>query len=150
MESEEWMEVDDQDDVDMVSVSETTGSIRPYIPPIVVPVTEPVVELPSSYHGIRFLTSEYDNHLYGIPPPRCTHARTVWLQAGLPMSAVSRVIEVKLMDWAIVYAHIEMEGDSSQEVRSVRYQTSTDCLYFCSWRVLLRWLFCACQQTVGL
>jgi hypothetical protein len=132
-------------DMDTVSVSETTESIRPYIPPINVP--DVVVELPAEYCGVRLLTSEYDQHLYGIPPLGCFHARTIWLQAGLPVSAVARFLEIKMIDWAYGYAQLEIRGE---EIRSVRYQTSRDCLYFCSWRVFLRWIMCACGGSVGL
>jgi len=128
-------ESDKEEDVDMVSVSETTESIRPYIPPIQVPIV--VEETPFVYCGVRLVTSEYDHHLYGIPPLTCFHARTIWLQAGLPLHAVARFLEIKMIDWACIYAQLDIQGE---EIRSVRYQTSSDCLYFCSWGVFLRWM----------
>ena len=131
--------------MDTISVSETTESIRPYIPPIHVP--NAVVEHPAEYGGVRLLTSEYDQHLYGIPPLGCFHARTIWLQAGLPLHALARFLEIKMIDWACTYALLDIQH---KEIRSVRYQTSRDCLYFCSWHVFLRWIMCACGGSVGL
>ncbi len=132
--------------IDTVSVSETHEQIKPFVPPrIQVPIV--AEELPAVYCGVRLLTSEYDQHLYGIPPLGCFHARTIWLQAGLPVGALGRFLEMKLIDWASVYAHMEIQGE---EIRSVRYQASGDCLYFCSWRVFLRWMMCACLGSVGL
>ncbi len=122
----------------------------PVVPPIPVPflslLMPPEEEIPLFYRGIRLLTSPYEPHLYGIPPPQIPHARVIWLQAGLPMHAVARFLEVKLLDWACLYSLVEIEGE---EIRSVRYQTSTDCLYFCSWRVFLRWMLVACDQSTG-
>lgn len=140
MEGEQGEE-QEQDD-DGVSVSETK---RPSIPPIQLP---PVMEeVPAVYCGVRLYTSEWDQHMYGIPPPGCFHARTIWLQAGLPVCAVARFLEIKLVDWTIMYAQLEMAGE---EIRSVRYQAPAECLYFCSWRVFLRWMMCACLGSTGL
>lgn len=137
------MDKEDEGDVDMISVSETTESIRPYIPPIQVPVEE----TPFVYCGVRLISSAYDHHLYGIPPLSCFHARTIWLQAGLPMCVMARFLETKMIDWACVYAQLDIQDE---EIRSVRYQAPSDCLYFCSWRVFLRWMMCSCIGSVGL
>lgn len=133
------------EDILMVSVSDTQPRTTPCVPP---PIQLPLVveESPVVYCGVRLLTSEYDQHLYGIPPPSCFHARTIWFQAGLPMRALGRWLEVKLVDWAYTYALVDIQAE---EIRSVRYQASGNCLYFCSWRVFLRWMMCACIMSVG-
>lgn len=144
MDAEDTEDTEDAEDADMISISETTDRILPSVTPsIQVPVAE---EVPVIYRGIHLLTSEYNQCLYGIPPLTCFHARTMWLQAGLPVRAVARFLEIKLMEWAYVYAQMDIQGE---EIRSIRYQASTDCLYFCSWRVFLRWMMCACLGSVG-
>lgn len=137
-------EQDTEEDIDMLSVSETSEQILPFVPPPI-QIPDVVEELPMLYRGVRLLTSEYDQHLYSIPPLSCFHARTIWLQAGLPVRAMGRFLEIKLIDWACVYTQIDIHGE---EIQSVRYQASGDCLYFCSWRVFLRWIMCTCIGSV--
>ena len=134
-------------DIDMVS--EITPRIRPYVPPTIqIPVVPVPLELPLAlpsgqdiYAGIRLLTPAENTIPYPRPSVSSHHAYHIWQQAGLPNYAVERFLEIKLIDWASHYAQLEIVG---HDIVSVRYQTPTDCLYFCSWRVFLRWMMCAC------
>ena len=139
------MKTEEEDD-DVITFAEDSSPVRPYVPPIQVPVTV-VEELPTEYRHIRLLTSEYDNSIYGIPPVSHTHARFIWQQAELPMNRVLlRFLEVKLIDW--VHSHTDFQVENGL-IRYVRFQTLTDCLYFCSWSAFLRWMILSCQQSVG-
>ncbi len=150
--ADEDMNTTQEEDIDMTSISETTSTIRPYIPPkIQIPVATIPTIIPSvtpsgdamdaMYAGIRLLAPAENTMPYRMPPASSHHAYHIWQQAGLPMYAVERLIEIKLIEWASQYAQLEISG---HDIVSVRYQTSTDCLYFCSWRVFLRWMICAC------
>lgn len=147
--ADEVMNTTQEEDIDMMSVSETTSTIRPYIPPMIqipavtIPTDSPSVT-PSGedmYAGIRLLTPAENTMPYRMPPASSHHAYHIWQQAGLPNYVVERFLEIKLIDWASQYAQLEIVG---HDILSVRYQTPTDCLYFCSWRVFLRWVMCAC------
>ena len=135
-----------EEEEDVLTFAEETSPIRPYVPPIQVPVTV-AEEIPTEYRQIRLLTSEYDNSIYGIPSVSHPHARAIWEQAGLPMNRVLlRFLEVKLIDWIHSSAEFQVEN---RLIRYVRIQTSTDCLYFCSWSAFLRWMILSCQSSVG-
>ncbi len=107
-----------------------------------VEATSPVVDGIQNYidfpKSLLLTTGGNAQQMFSRPPRSSRDARNVWKQAKLPKSAPLITIERKLLDWAFVYAILEIKD---KRIESITWRGSAVCR--ASWAAFLRWMTCA-------
>ena len=81
--------------------------------------------------------------MYTRPPKTSQDARTIWKQARLPKAAALITIETALLDWAVMYAILEIQD---KKIGSIIWRPESGTVCRGKWEAFLRWILCAAMS----
>jgi len=89
---------------------------------------------------LLLITSSENKETYNIPPKSSADARLIWLQARIPSPASLYEIEKKLLDWALLYAHLDIV---ETKISKILWIISSGATCSGTWKSFLRWMISA-------
>lgn len=89
------------------------------------------------YKEIMLINSSENNETYNIPPKSSADARIIWLQARIPSPASLYEIEKKLLDWALLYAHLDIV---ETKISKIRWIIPSGATCSATWKSFLHWM----------
>lgn len=92
------------------------------------------------------ITKQSDRTQLKIPPRGSYDARKIWLKAGIPTITTLIYAEMKLLDWALKYARLEI---ADKTIKSIAWISSSGSICRSTWKAFLLWIRCACSNNVG-